>query len=466
MPYCVVGFGIRKMAGLFVKNVIMGKPMQELNLGSIKLPINSATKSFAILGVRGSGKTGAAGVIAEEFVKVGIPFVIFDPIDVHWGLRLTADGKGKGLPVVVFGLEHADLPLEKEMGRQIAQAVIKENVSCVISTFGMSKKSQRFLITEFAEELLNKNNTPRHIFIEEAHEFVPQRVFGELGRAFNAVSNLVVMGRNRGLGVTLLNQRAATINKDVLTQCENILVFRTPSPQDKAALKKWVEDNATDVQFDRFVDSLPKLPTREGWFWSPHFLQKFEKVKIRLRETFHPDREKLGEHFQMPQLDQGDLQGFINRFRSAIVPKGKTETVKQAMIPQPSVQIQPEGFQLTALKNEYESQLIQKDMEIRRLMGIIQSAQKVLSINLNSSTPISMPSTSGLQLWLNKFSGGTKRILEFMAEVPGRKVDRGQISIGTQLSYTSGSLSEYLGRLKRAKVILQDGKLFYLNPEL
>jgi hypothetical protein len=64
-----------------------------------------------------------------------------------------------------------------------------------------------------AEELLNINNIPRHIFIEGAHEFVLQHVVGALGTTFNAVSNPVVMGRNRGIGVTLINQRAATINK-------------------------------------------------------------------------------------------------------------------------------------------------------------------------------------------------------------------------------------------------------------
>ncbi len=53
------------------------------------------------------------------------------------------------------------------MGREIAQAIVQEHVSCVISTFGMPKVAQRHLIAEFAEELLNINNLPRHVFIEE-----------------------------------------------------------------------------------------------------------------------------------------------------------------------------------------------------------------------------------------------------------------------------------------------------------
>ena len=74
--------------------------MERLKLGSVQLPINAATKTFAILAKRGAGKSYTAAVMAEEFAKANIPFVVFDPIDVWWGLRLAADGKGKGLPVV------------------------------------------------------------------------------------------------------------------------------------------------------------------------------------------------------------------------------------------------------------------------------------------------------------------------------------------------------------------------------
>src|SRR3990167_7966684 len=297
-----------------------------LNLGSIKIPINAATKTFAILAKRGAGKSYTGAVLAEEFHKNNIPFIVFDPIDVWWGLRLDKDGKGKGLPVVVFGLKHADILLDREMGRKIAQAVVKENVSCVISTFGLPKVAQRHLIAEFSEEILNINNTPRHIFIEEAHEFVPQRVTGAMGKTFSAVEALVVMGRNRGIGVTLINQRAATVNKDVLTQLDTLLAFQNTSPQDRKALKEWVEFHAAGGDFEKFMASLPYLPKGEGWIWSPEFMGVFEKIKIRKRETFHPDREKLGSKFEMPKLEQIDIQSFVEKFGKE-QPKEKKQQV-------------------------------------------------------------------------------------------------------------------------------------------
>jgi len=66
-----------------------------LNLGSIQLPLTAATKTFAILAKRGAGKSYTGAVLAEEFHKNNIPFVVFDPIDVWWGLRLACTGKGK-----------------------------------------------------------------------------------------------------------------------------------------------------------------------------------------------------------------------------------------------------------------------------------------------------------------------------------------------------------------------------------
>lgn len=307
--------------------------MKNLNVGSLKIPARAATKSSAILAKRGAGKTYTAAVFAEEYAKAGIPFVVFDPIDVWWGLRLAANGKDKGLPVVVFGLEHADIQITRDDGPKIARAIVKENISCVISTFGMPKVAQRHLIAEFSEELLRINDTPRHIFIEEAHEFVPQRVQSGAGKCFAAVEALVVMGRNRGLGVTLINQRAATINKDVLTQVDNLVAMRSVGPQDRKALQEWVEFHSAEGDFKSFINSLPSLPTGEAWFWSPEFMGIFERIKIRKRETFHPDREKLGENFKIPTISQTDIKGFIESFstkKAVPVPAGKTPTASPA----------------------------------------------------------------------------------------------------------------------------------------
>jgi len=439
----------------------------KLNLGSIQIPMNAATKTFAILAKRGAGKTYTGAVMAEEFFKLNVPFIVFDPIDVWWGLRFNKNGKDKGLPVVVFGKEHADIQLDRDMGKQIAQAIVKENISCVISTFGMPKVGQRHLIAEFAEEILNINNTPRHIFIEEAHEFVPQRVFGAMGKTFNAVSNLVVMGRNRGLGVTLINQRAATINKDVLTQLDTLLAFRNVSPQDRKALKEWVEFHAAEGDFDKFMKSLPSLPTGEGWLWSPEFLNKFIRIKIRKRETFHPDREKLGETFEMPRLEQADIQSFIERF--AQEKPQKEGKVKEAKVPKvKTIEPQPEALDVTAIRNEYEVQLTQKDIKIRQLNATLKAIRKIVGVE--NEKPDVFPSTVNIgqvEMWIEKLGNtGASRILKFLADKSDLKFTRSQVALAVGMSGKGGSFVTYISTLKRNSLIVEQGKEIWINPDL
>lgn len=435
--------------------------MREINLGTLKMPINAATKTFAILAKRGAGKSYTAAVMAEEFFKVGIPFVVFDPIDVWWGLRLAANGKDKGLPIVVFGVENADIPLTRDMGRDIARAIVRENVSCVISTYGMPKVAQRYLIAEFAEELLNINKTPRHVFIEEAHEYVPQRVMGAMGRTFAAVEALVVMGRNKGIGITLINQRAATVNKDVLTQLDTLLAFRNVAPQDRKALKEWVEAKGAEGDFEKFMASLPSLPTGEGWVWSPEFLGLFEKIKIRKRETFHPDREKLGETFQMPHIDQTDVQSFIQNFKVEPAKKEgkkeKSKELKSEVLPAPVM----DDSAIRSIRNEYESKLMEKDSEINRLNSIIRTVQHAVGsmgeVQDVSSIISGIPNEAAAML--QKLGGMPQKIYERLLQHPNGLTKR-QIALMCLYSVTSGSFSNALLKLRTMGLISREGEIY------
>jgi hypothetical protein len=427
-----------------------------INLGSIHIPINAATKTFAILAKRGAGKTYTGAVMAEEFYKNNIPFVVFDPIDVWWGLRLAANGTDTGIPVVVFGVEHADIPLHRDMGRDIARAIVKENVSCIINTFGIPKAAQRHLIAEFSEELLTINNTARHVFIEEAHEFLPQRVFGGLGKTFNAVSNLVVMGRNRSIGVTLINQRAATINKDVLTQLDTLLAFQNVSPQDRSALKDWVEYHAADGDFEKFMKSLPSLPKGEGWVWSPEFLGKFERIKIRKRETFHPESEKIGTKFVMPHLTQADIQGFIATFNASS--KGTKGKIKEEAIQPVTPVPAPEPIKFIAMRNEYESQLMQKDVEIRKRDDIIEQIRRLV-LNV-PDTPLPNFSTGKHDALIENLPKYEKDIMKAIKQHPNIPFTRSQLAVKSNKSYTSSAFPVAIRRLVKLQLLEEHGKDF------
>ena len=447
-------------------------PEPTLDLGSVQLPLSAATRTFAILAKRGAGKSYTAGVMEEEMAKHGIPFVTFDPIDVHWGLRLKAYNEApiheSGFPIVVFGvLDNADIKLTDDMGEKIARAVVEKNISCVISTFGMSKKGQRRLIAEFAETLIRINNTQRHIFIEEAHEFVPQRVGSDLGRCFSAVEALVVMGRNRGLGVTLINQRAATINKDVLTQIDTLLAFRNIAPQDRNALREWVEVHADTKDFEAFWKSLPDLPTGEGWLWSPEWLQKFERIKIRERETFHPSFEKSAHTVPMPKIDQINVKDFIDSFTMEVKPLKVTKQDREA-----KKMLDKHAEDL--LKPFVLPKVDPKDERIKQLEGEVQSLRTLLSkiVTIAGGVPKEQVQIKEVdtvfEMWLEKIgrTNSAGKILQLLIDKKGLRLTKHQVRTLVGISAKSSGFSSAVRFLKRNNLIIEENDCLLLNGNL
>src|SRR3954465_2571393 len=71
-----------------------------------------ASRANAILGIRDSGKTYTATLIAEQLYDNAIPFFVFDPIGRWRFMRMP--GAGHGYPIVVAGGAQPDLPLTPE----------------------------------------------------------------------------------------------------------------------------------------------------------------------------------------------------------------------------------------------------------------------------------------------------------------------------------------------------------------
>lgn len=251
----------------------------------LELPEEAVTQTFAILAKRGVGKTYTANVMAEEMIKASLPIVIVDPIGVWWGLRTSADGESEGLKIVIAGGDHADVPITPESGEVIANLVVDEPISLVIDLSLMRKGEQHRFMVGFAETLYHRNRTALHLILDEADEFAPQRPMGQEARMLGAIEDLVRRGRARGIGVTLITQRPAVLNKNVLTQIEVLMAMRMTSPQDRKAIEEWVNTHGDPQLAHDMINSLPSLPIGQAWFWSPGWLEEFKLIKIRRRET-------------------------------------------------------------------------------------------------------------------------------------------------------------------------------------
>ena len=74
------------------------------------------------------------------------------------------------------------------------------------------------------------------------------------------MEDLVRRGRARGLGATLITQRPAVLNKDVLTQAEVLIALGMTGPRDVAAIDEWVRSyrELWEGRLDRFDAALAR----------------------------------------------------------------------------------------------------------------------------------------------------------------------------------------------------------------
>lgn len=237
-----------------------------------------------------------------------------------WGLRSSADGRKPGLPVVILGGEHADAPLEPTSGEVVADLVVDESVSCVLDLSLMRKAEQTRFFTAFAERLYHRNREALHVFVDEADEFCPQRPQKGTERALGAAEDLVRRGRSRGLGVTIISQRSAVLNKNVLTQTEVLVALRMTGPQDQAAIGEWVKFHGDQDKRDKLMATLPSLPVGTAMMWSPGWLELFRQVKVRKRRTYDSSATpKVGQRRPEPKARaEVDLDQLRRRMAATI----------------------------------------------------------------------------------------------------------------------------------------------------
>lgn len=253
----------------------------------LSLPVDAVTQKFALVGRSGSGKSTTAVDLAEEMLKRGYPIAVIDPTGVWWGLQSSADGKSAGHAVVIFGGSHGHVPLEPTAGKIVADFVVNERVPVVLDLSAFGENEMRRFVAEFTKQLYRTNREALHLFVDEADEFAPQSASGgSAADCHGAMQNIVRRGRVKGIGVTLITQRSAVIDKSVLYQTECLIAMQLTGPLDQAAVDGWIKFHGTKEEREQIMGSLSRLQTGYGWVYSPAWLKKLTKVHFRQAETF------------------------------------------------------------------------------------------------------------------------------------------------------------------------------------
>lgn len=305
--------------------------MSKLHISEkLSLPIDAVTQKFGILGRTGSGKSYAATKFAEEMLDAKAQIVVLDPVGVWWGLRVAKDGKSEAYKIPVLGGMHGDIPLEPGAGALIADLIVDKAISAVVDLSGFLLTEQRRFATDFAMQFFHRKKSQRsavHLFIEEAQEFVPQHVRGDVAKMVGSFERLLKLGRNFGIGATLISQRPQSVNKDVLNQTECLLAFQMTGPQERKTVQGWIAEKgiAEDIAGD-----LPHLKIGEAHIWSPQWLQISKTIRIAEKKTADvSSTPKPGVKLIEPkQLSQIDLENLSDKML-ATIERAKSEDPKE-----------------------------------------------------------------------------------------------------------------------------------------
>jgi hypothetical protein len=364
----------------------------------LALPLDAVTQKFAFLGRTGSGKTYAASKLAEEMLLAKAQVVILDAVGVWYGIRLAADGKAPGLAVPVFGGLHGDVPLESRGGELMADLIVDRGLSMVldISQFEHDSDKARFGMDWASRFYFRKKAAPSavHVFIEECQELIPQNPQKGEEHMLHAFQRMEKLGRNFGIGVSLISQRPQEVNKKALNQTECLFAFQMTGPHERKAIESWIEEKGLDLDVAGF---LPKLAVGQAHVWSPQWLQISKTINIGKKDTFNASSTpQVGTAAVARELAPIDLDR-IRKEMAATIERAKAEDPKElrrqiaelkraaAIAPKAAPAADPEavkkawheGHEKAAHESAEANRKLLRELE-RRLSGLREQARTMM----------------------------------------------------------------------------------------
>lgn len=122
--------------------------------------------------------------------------------------------------------------------------LVKPGCCTILNMKGMNPDIQEIIVYKISKDLfeLRKQNKlpPFFLVIEEAHNFCPERNFGE-AKSSKVLRNIASEGRKFGLGLCIISQRPARVDKSVLSQCTTQVILKITNPNDLKAVSASIE---------------------------------------------------------------------------------------------------------------------------------------------------------------------------------------------------------------------------------
>ena len=154
---------------------------------------------------------------------------------------LNEDQENKN-PILVSELEYIDdMGVFSAKGNAIDE-LIEDGKTTIINLKGVSPDIQQMIVKRLstvAFEMRKKNLIPPLMMVvEEAHNYCPQ---GTALLSSKPLATIASEGRKFGLGLMVISQRPAKIDKNVLSQCGTQIILKVTNPNDVKAISQSIE---------------------------------------------------------------------------------------------------------------------------------------------------------------------------------------------------------------------------------
>jgi len=122
--------------------------------------------------------------------------------------------------------------------------IIHAGKCSIINLRGIPPDVQEIIVYKLLKDLFEMRKQekipPFFSVIEEAHNYCPERSFGET-RCSRILRTIASEGRKFGLGLGIISQRPARVDKSVISQCTTQIIMKVTNPNDLKAVSNSVE---------------------------------------------------------------------------------------------------------------------------------------------------------------------------------------------------------------------------------
>lgn len=302
----------------------------------------SSGERDAILASSGMGKSYLTGVLIEETMGQGQPVCVIDPEGEYWTMAATAsNAKGQRwqYPVMIVGGEHAHAPLIQSLIPMYLEQMLVQGFSIVFDMSEHSDDVQKEFYSVILESLFMLENQHKRkvlLIVDEAAVYAPQAMGGD---ALVSSEKIAKRGRKRNIDSLWATQRSASVNKNVLSQCNRFWFGGLKAAQDYEAIKHFVEP--TGITFEHLK------ALKSGQFYLA-IDNEACPVKVRKRYLPHGGGSDM-LHINLPPVSpvvESSLSGLKEAIANAVSEQATIEA---------EAKINPSDKKLEKLKDENQS---------------------------------------------------------------------------------------------------------------